>query len=77
MTPAESMALYNEILGHLLKFFDDDFDKVSLWFRLPNPSLGGLVPNDLIRLGRIEKLAQFVRNAMDENAAAEAARSQA
>jgi hypothetical protein len=73
----QTMATYNEILGHLLKFFDDDFDKVSLWFRLPNPSLGGLVPNDLIRLGRIEKLAQFVRNAMDENAAAEAARSQA
>jgi hypothetical protein len=77
MTDEENMATFNEILGHLLRFFKDDFDKASLWFRLPNPSLGGLIPNDLIRMGRIGKLAEFVRNAMAENEAAEAARGRA
>jgi hypothetical protein len=76
MNDPKEMATHREIMNLVLKFFGDDYDRTTLWFRLPNPSLGDLSPNTLIRMGRIEKLAEFVRNAMDENAAAEAERGQ-
>jgi hypothetical protein len=70
------MAAYNLILRDVIKFFEDDWDKASLWLRSSNPGLGHISPNDLVRLGRIHKLAQFVRNAMAANEAAEAERGQ-
>jgi hypothetical protein len=46
-------------------FFKDggDLDPVSkrkLWMRIPNPLLGGMSPDDMIRLGKGERLHQFV-----------------
>ncbi len=68
----QDMLIYNKILSQVLTFFNDDWDKASLWFRSPNPGLGYLVPNDLIRMGRIGKLEGFVREAMAANAAVKA-----
>jgi hypothetical protein len=66
----QDMVTYREITNLVVKFFNDDWDKAACWFRLPNPSLGNLSPHALIRMGRINKLAEFVRNAMKANEAA-------
>ncbi len=65
----QDMLTYNKILRQVLSYFNDDWDKATLWFRSPNPGLGYLVPNDMIRLGRIGKLEQFISNALAANEA--------
>lgn len=49
------------------EFFKDEPHKVDLWFRTPNPSFGGIKPNELIELGRAWKLLQFIENALAAN----------
>ena len=52
-------------------FFEGDARKTALWFRTPNPSLGGyLSPRDMIRFGRYKKLYKFVIEALEENSQA-------
>ena len=49
-------------------YFEGDARKTALWFRTPNPSLGGyLSPRDMIRFGRFKKLYKFVLDALEEN----------
>lgn len=50
-------------------FFKDEKHKVALWFRLKNPLLGNISPNDMIRMGREEKLLRCVRDMIDGNIA--------
>jgi antitoxin Xre/MbcA/ParS-like protein len=52
----------------LLGFFGDP-GKVSLWMSSPNPLLGNVSPEDMIRIGREEKLLRFVENQLRENEA--------
>ncbi len=47
-------------------FFNDD-EKTLLWFRVPNPALGGMSPRDMIRIGRFRKLLRFIQTALSEN----------
>lgn len=50
-------------------YFQGDAEKTALWFRTPNPSLGGyLSPRDMIRFGRYKRLYKFVLEALEENA---------
>lgn len=51
----------------LVEGFFKDTDKAGLWWRLPNPLLGGLKPDDMIKLGREEKLLQFIKNQLAGN----------
>lgn len=52
---------------NLVAGFFNDQEKTILWFRMPNPLLGGMSPRDMIRVGRFKKLLKFVQNALDEN----------
>lgn len=52
---------------NLVAGFFNDNDKTLLWFRVPNPLLGGLSPRDMIRVGRFKKLLKFIQTALDEN----------
>ena len=52
------------------QFFEGDVAKTALWFRTRNPLLGDIAPRDMIRLGRYEKLQQFVLDALEENSQA-------
>jgi len=45
----------------------NDLDKTILWFRVPNPLLGGISPKDMIKVGRFKKLYKFIQTAIDEN----------
>lgn len=48
-------------------FFQGDEAKAAAWFSSPNPTLGGVIPNDLIALGRGQKLLEHVRALQAEN----------
>jgi hypothetical protein len=71
MSSDEDKATNQEIMGLVMQYFDGNAERAMLWFQSPNPSLGDLSPHTLISMGRINKLAEFVRNAMAANAAAE------
>src|SRR5258706_9776989 len=43
------------VAGHF-----NDLDKTILWFRVPNPLLGGISPKDMIKVGRFKKLLKFI-----------------
>jgi predicted nucleotidyltransferase len=46
------------------QFFDGDVTKTAIWWRTPNPLLGELRPRDMIRHGRVDKLRQFIMEAL-------------
>lgn len=56
-----------EILAKAAKFFNDR-DKAVTWFATANPLLGGISPNDMVALGKTDKLAKFVREQLADNA---------
>ena len=59
-----------ELRGILHDYFDGDTDKVTLWLATANPSLGNVIPNDMLKAGKLDNLLKFARSAMDEHEAA-------
>lgn len=55
------------ICGLVAQFFQGDELKTALWFKTPNPLLGGMAPRDMVRLGRYQKLHRFVVAALVES----------
>lgn len=55
------------ICSLVAEFFDGDAQKTAMWFKTPNPMLGGIKPRDMIRLGRYNKLLNFIIEARDSN----------
>jgi hypothetical protein len=49
------------------QFFCGDIKKTWLWFTTPNPAMGMLSPLNLIKIGRANRVKQFIDNAIDEN----------
>lgn len=50
----------------LADHFNGDAQKVSLWFKAPNPMLGNVSPRDMIRYGRFAKLQRFIVEALSD-----------
>ena len=48
-------------------FFGNDHAKTKLWFGTSNPLLGHISPNDMISLGRGDKLKKFVYTCLEDN----------
>lgn len=48
-------------------YFDGDAEKTALWFRVPNPMLGGVSPRDMLRLGRYQRLSGYIQRALTQN----------
>jgi len=61
-----------DMLKSVTEFFKGDKEKVKMWFRLPNPSLGYQSPEDFISYGRVEMLSKLITNAIEDNKRAEA-----
>lgn len=57
----------NEAERLVLEFFKGDVDKMKMWFHTKNPLLGNITPNDMIKLGRYEKLLLWVKQQLSEN----------
>jgi hypothetical protein len=55
------------IIANLVaEFFDGDAERTAAWFHAKNPVLGNVRPRDMLRLGRFDKLYQFVLEAREE-----------
>ncbi len=54
-------------IQRLEHFFFQDKEKLALWFETDNVLLGGVSPNDIITVGRVEKLEKFINSSLDEN----------
>jgi hypothetical protein len=61
----ERLGQIANICNLVFEFFDDEV-KTALWFKTPNPMLGGVSPRDMIRVGRYNKLLRFVTEALKQ-----------
>jgi len=52
---------------NLVAEYFGDTNKTITWFMIKNPLLGNLSPQDMIRLGRFQKLRTFILNARTKN----------
>jgi hypothetical protein len=55
-----------KIFNDVCNFFSDE-EKARIWFATSNPLLGDLSPNEMIMLGRIKKLDEFIQNSLAGN----------
>lgn len=51
----------------VLKFFNQDMKKTTAWFGAPNPLLGEVSPNQMLEMGRHEKLLKFIESQLEGN----------
>lgn len=66
MTPFEALdaaTCWELVAG----FFGGDAAKTALWFDTPNPLLGQIKPNDMIKLRRTPMLLRVIREQLAEN----------
>lgn len=63
----EQIKLEKEELFTLVKDFFKDEKKAEDWFQTENLNFGGTTPNNLIFMGRADRLKQFIVNALYEN----------
>lgn len=58
--------LRNMFSDQVNEFFKDKY-KTKLWFETTNPLLGNISPNQMMDLGRFQKLGEFIDNSLDGN----------
>lgn len=51
------------LFARVRKLMDWDAEKTSLWFRTPNPMLGGVTPDWMLEHDRAMRLRQFIDEA--------------
>ena len=62
----ERLEQIGNICNLVAEAFDGDVARAAMWFKTTNPMLGNTTPRDMIRLGRYNKLIQFILNALEE-----------
>jgi hypothetical protein len=67
---AERLREIANIANLVAEFFNGDVHKVGLWFELSNPMLGNVSPRNMIRIGRYQRLLNFVLDAREAETAA-------
>jgi hypothetical protein len=65
---AERLREIANIANLVAEFFGGNAQKVGLWFEIANPMLGNVSPRDMIRIGRLKRLLNFVLIAREEDA---------
>src|SRR5580698_4592491 len=66
---AERLREIANIANLVAEFFAGDVQKVGLWFEIANPMLGNISPRNMIRIGRLKRLLNFVLEAREAEAA--------
>ena len=66
MTDIEYLEL---IWKHLASFFGGNEEKANLWIRTPNPLLGGISPDQMVKAGRAKKLYEFIKQQVEDDEA--------
>ena len=60
------MTEYHIVCEYVNTFFNDTA-KTVLWMSTPNPLLGNMKPNEMVFIGRTDKLIKFINVTLDEN----------
>lgn len=55
-----------ELIARVTDFFKDDYKTLN-WFKTPHPQLADMSPRDMIRVGEIEKLSEFIKASLKDN----------
>lgn len=55
------------IIELLMEYFEGDEAMVILWLETKNPLLGGVVPLDMIKVGRGHNLVAFITSCLEGN----------
>lgn len=55
------------ICEKILNFFKGDKEKARLWFKTQNLGIGGITPENMIRIGRAEKLEKWIDGQLEGN----------
>jgi uncharacterized protein (DUF2384 family) len=58
-----------ELLETIVKFFDGNEEKATLWFNTRNPMLGGVSPKEMVDSDRTDKLLKWVKQQIEEGKA--------
>lgn len=59
----ESVSKLARVLEAVSLVFAGDLDLTARWFKAKNPMLGGISPRDMVRMGRLDRLELFVKQA--------------
>ena len=51
----------------IVDFFDGNEEKATLWFHSRNPMLGNVAPNEMIALGRTDRLIKMAEQFLADN----------
>lgn len=57
------------VLAKVMGFFKNDLRKAARWYETENPLLGGISPEQMVRVGRLEKLIKWIEQQLKENEA--------
>jgi hypothetical protein len=57
---------YDYVYLKVYNFFND-YNKTNVWFATQNHLLGGYSPISLVKLGKTDKLINFIDTALEEN----------
>lgn len=60
-------SIVNEIVALVGSFFYPNAKKCITWMATSNPMLGGVSPEEMVRLGREKKLLEIVKDAIENN----------
>lgn len=61
----EQASQLKEIMDILLEFFENDTLMVALWLDTKNELFGGIRPLDLMRINKVHKVYNFVKDAKE------------
>ncbi len=64
MSPAEKK---RDLVLRVMDLMDFTQAKAWNWFATKNPLLGGFSPNELIQMGKVAKVEEFIKDAEEGN----------
>lgn len=57
------LILTGAAIDHIADYFDGNYAKIEAWFKTKNLNIGGCAPVEMVRVGRVERLLQFIVDA--------------
>ena len=57
-----------QLIAAVMNHMGWNIEKTEQWFKLRNPLLGGMYPDQMIRIGRGPYLEKFINAAIEESA---------
>lgn len=63
----DSKTCEEEARALVSEFFKDEPHKAEIWWTIPNPMLGNVAPEIMLKIGRGDKLLKQIKNQLEGN----------